>query len=194
MSEGFTLWFTGMSGAGKSTISTIVEQRLRQRGQRVELLDGDVVRTNLSKGLGFSKEDRDENIRRIGFVCQLLSRNGVAAIAAAISPYRDDPRRGPIQDRQLRRGVRRVPTRYTGRARREGAVQEGTGRRDHELHRRVGPVRAAAESRGRRADAARRRPSRAPAKILATLERLGYLPSTNGVAMASNGVAHGRDG
>ncbi len=87
--EGFTLWFTGLSGAGKSTISGIVERELRERGMRVEVLDGDVVRTNLSKGLGFSKEDRDENIRRIGFVCQLLSRNGVAAIAAAISPYRE---------------------------------------------------------------------------------------------------------
>jgi adenylyl-sulfate kinase len=89
VSEGFTLWFTGLSGAGKSTISEIVEQQLRERGLRVELLDGDVVRTKLSKGLGFSKEDRDENVRRIGFVCQLLSRNGVAAIAAFISPYRE---------------------------------------------------------------------------------------------------------
>jgi adenylyl-sulfate kinase len=88
VSDGFTLWFTGLSGAGKSTISEIVERQLRKRGLRVELLDGDVVRTNLSKGLGFSKEDRDENVRRIGFVCQLLSRNGVAAIAAFISPYR----------------------------------------------------------------------------------------------------------
>jgi len=89
LSTGFTLWFTGLSGAGKSTISEIVEQRLRERGQRVERLDGDIVRTNLSKGLGFSKEDRDENVRRVGFVCQLLSRNGVAAIAAFISPYRE---------------------------------------------------------------------------------------------------------
>jgi adenylyl-sulfate kinase len=98
VSEGFTLWFTGLSGAGKSTISTLMEQELRRRGLRVELLDGDVVRTNLSKGLGFSKEDRDENVRRIGFVCQLLSRNGVAAIAAFISPYREirDELRGRI--------------------------------------------------------------------------------------------------
>ena len=88
MHKGFTLWFTGMSGAGKSTISRLLELRLRERGARVEVLDGDVVRTHLSKGLGFSKEDRDENIRRIGFVCELLSRNGVIAIAAAISPYR----------------------------------------------------------------------------------------------------------
>ena len=90
MSElGATLWFTGLSGAGKSTIAGIVEDDLRERGFRVEVLDGDVVRTNLSKGLGFSKEDRDTNIRRIAFVADLLSRNGVVAITAAISPYRE---------------------------------------------------------------------------------------------------------
>lgn len=88
MQTGFTVWFTGMSGAGKSTISRLLELRLRGRGAKVEVLDGDIVRSHLSKGLGFSKEDRDENIRRIGFVCELLSRNGVIAIAAAISPYR----------------------------------------------------------------------------------------------------------
>ena len=88
MHKGFTVWFTGMSGAGKSTISHLLEERLRGVGAKVEVLDGDVVRTHLSKGLGFSKEDRDENIRRIGFVCELLSRNGVIAVAAAISPYR----------------------------------------------------------------------------------------------------------
>jgi adenylyl-sulfate kinase len=87
--QGFTLWFTGLSGAGKSTISAILEERLRAGGARVEVLDGDVVRTHLSKGLGFSKEDRDTNIRRIGFVADLLSRHGVVAIVAAISPYRD---------------------------------------------------------------------------------------------------------
>src|SRR6266699_351062 len=89
MHKGFTLWFTGMSGAGKSTIASLVVERLRQLHAKVEVLDGDVVRTYLSKGLGFSKEDRDENIRRIGFVCELLSRHGVIAIAAAISPYRE---------------------------------------------------------------------------------------------------------
>ena len=86
--DGCTLWFTGLSVAGKSTIAKIVEGELRERGVRVEVLDGDVVRTNLSKGLGFSKEDRDTNIRRIAFVADLLSRNGVPVITAAISPYR----------------------------------------------------------------------------------------------------------
>jgi adenylyl-sulfate kinase len=88
MHRGFTLWFTGLSGAGKSTLSQAVVDRLRGCGAKVELLDGDIVRTRLSKGLGFSKEDRDENIRRIGFVCELLSRHGVIVVVAAISPYR----------------------------------------------------------------------------------------------------------
>ena len=89
MQKGFTIWFTGLSGAGKSTISEKVEQLIRDRGRNIEVLDGDVVRTHLSKGLGFSKEDRDENIKRIAFVCKLLTRNGAAVIAAAISPYRE---------------------------------------------------------------------------------------------------------
>lgn len=77
-----------MSGAGKSTLTEMLEAEFRKRGYKVEVLDGDIVRTNLSKGLSFSKEDRDINIARIGFVCDLLSRNGVIAISAAISPYR----------------------------------------------------------------------------------------------------------
>jgi adenylylsulfate kinase len=85
---GFCLWFTGLSGAGKSTIANLVVEELRARGHRVELLDGDELRENLSKGLGFSKEDRDTNIRRIGWVAGLLSRNGVVSVTAAISPYR----------------------------------------------------------------------------------------------------------
>ena len=85
---GATVWTTGLSGSGKTTIAREVARRLRERGVKVEILDGDVVRTNLSKGLGFTKEDRDINIRRIGFVANLLSRNGVIAITAAISPYR----------------------------------------------------------------------------------------------------------
>jgi adenylyl-sulfate kinase len=87
--QGFTLWFTGLPSSGKSTLARGVEQVLLERGVNVEVLDGDEVRETLSKGLGFSKQDRDINIRRIGFVAKLLSRNGVAAIAAAISPYRD---------------------------------------------------------------------------------------------------------
>lgn len=87
--QGFILWFTGLSGSGKSTLASHVAPLLRSQGQRVEILDGDAVRENLSKGLGFSKDDRDTNIRRIGFVADLLARNGVVAITAAISPYRD---------------------------------------------------------------------------------------------------------
>jgi adenylyl-sulfate kinase len=86
--KGFTLWLTGMSGAGKSTVSDQLMDRFRAAGAKVELLDGDVVRTNLSQGLGFSREDRDTNIRRIGFVADLLSRNGIIVVVAAISPYR----------------------------------------------------------------------------------------------------------
>jgi adenylylsulfate kinase len=86
---GFTIWFTGLSGAGKSTLAEIIEQRLRERGHNVEVLDGDEVRTHLSKGLGFSKEDRDINIKRIAFVSKLLTRNGVVTISAAIAPYRE---------------------------------------------------------------------------------------------------------
>ena len=87
--KGFCLWFTGLSGSGKTTITTLLVKELRRRGSKLEVLDGDLVRENLSKGLGFSKEDRDTNIRRITFVADLLSRNGVPVITAAISPYRE---------------------------------------------------------------------------------------------------------
>jgi adenylyl-sulfate kinase len=85
---GCCLWFTGLSGAGKSTIANIVVASLRERGRKVELLDGDEVREHLSAGLGFSKADRDTNIRRIGWVASVLARNGVVSVTAAISPYR----------------------------------------------------------------------------------------------------------
>jgi adenylyl-sulfate kinase len=89
LSDGFTLWFTGLSGAGKTTLSEIVNQRLQERGHATELLDGDIVRTTISKGLGFSREDRDENVRRIGYLCHWLTEaKGVIAVAAFISPYR----------------------------------------------------------------------------------------------------------
>jgi adenylyl-sulfate kinase len=86
--RGFTIWFTGLPCAGKTTLANLVAAELQKRGRGVEILDGDAVRTHLSKGLGFSREDRDENIRRIGFVCGLLSKHGAIAIAAAVSPFR----------------------------------------------------------------------------------------------------------
>ena len=85
---GKTVWLTGLPSAGKTTIARAVEKRLLDEGRKVEVLDGDVVRTHLTKGLGFSREDREENVRRIGFVAHLLSRNGVVVIASVISPYR----------------------------------------------------------------------------------------------------------
>jgi adenylylsulfate kinase len=87
--SGFVVWFTGLSGAGKSTLAEALAPRITERGRPVEILDGDVVRTNLSKGLGFSREDRDANIARIAFVAHLLARNGVAVLVAAISPFRE---------------------------------------------------------------------------------------------------------
>lgn len=87
--RGVTIWFTGLSGSGKTTISQALEAKLRATGANIEVLDGDIVRTNLTKGLGFSKEDRDENVRRIGFVSHLLTRNGVIVLVSAISPYRN---------------------------------------------------------------------------------------------------------
>jgi adenylylsulfate kinase len=86
--RGVTVWFTGLSGAGKTTISRAVAEKLRSLDCKLEVLDGDIVRENLTKGLGFSKEDREENIRRIGFVAHLLTRNGVIVLVSAISPYR----------------------------------------------------------------------------------------------------------
>lgn len=87
--RGVTVWFTGLPSSGKSTIARLLERHLRKAKIKTELLDGDVIRTNLNKGLGFSKEDRDTNIKRVGFVCQLLTRNDVAAVVSVVSPYRD---------------------------------------------------------------------------------------------------------
>ena len=98
--DGFTLWFTGLPGAGKSTLARAVCEQLLSRGRRVELLDGDEVRATLSKDLGFSKEDRDAHVSRIGYVARLLSRNGVAVVVAAIAPYRKV--RQQIRDGQAR--------------------------------------------------------------------------------------------
>ena len=98
--RGFTVWFTGLSGSGKSTVAEMLYHEFQARGLKTEILDGDVVRRNLSKGLGFSKEDRDTNILRIGFVAELLTRNGVATICCPISPYKEarDQVREQIRD------------------------------------------------------------------------------------------------
>ena len=97
MAQGFTVWLTGLSGAGKSTIADLLTKELEARGRLVDVLDGDVVRTHLSKGLGFSREDRDINILRIAFVCSLLTRHGAAVISAAISPYEEARRQAREQ-------------------------------------------------------------------------------------------------
>lgn len=173
--KGFTLWFTGLSGAGKSTLSNIVEEELRKRGLRVEVLDGDVVRTNLSKGLGFSKEDRDTNIRRIGFVCHLLSRNGVAAISAAISPYReirDEVRKmiGDFVEVYVKCPVeicaqRDVKGLYAKAMR--GEIPQFTGVSDPYEE----PLNAEVV-----VDSSQESPEQSARKIMAKLEELGYVP------------------
>jgi adenylylsulfate kinase len=89
LSDGLTVWFTGLPSSGKTTIARALEKRLLEDGHRVEILDGDVVRTHLTKGLGYSREDRNENIRRIGYVAHLLSRNGVVVLCSVVSPYRE---------------------------------------------------------------------------------------------------------
>jgi adenylyl-sulfate kinase len=177
--QGFTVWFTGLSGSGKTTLARALEAELRQRGLKVEVLDGDVVRTNLSRGLGFSKEDRDTNIKRIGFVCKLLTRNGVVAIGSAISPYREvrDSIRGDIGrfvevycqcplevlvDRDVKGLYRKALA---------GEIANFTGVSDpyeEPLHPEV-VVNSGTES-----------PEQSLAKILAKLEELNYLPPAPG--------------
>ncbi len=174
MTTGFTIWFTGLSGAGKTTLAHLVETELRARGYRVEVLDGDVVRTHLSKGLGFSREDRDTNIRRIGWVCEVLTRNDVVAIAAAISPFRDvrDEVRARIGrfvevfvDVPLEVAIARDVKGLYARAL-AGEIPQFTGVSDPyepPLNPEV-TIRSAEEP-----------PEASAARILAALERLGYL-------------------
>ena len=140
-----TVWLTGLPSAGKTTIARAVEKRLLDEGRTVEVLDGDVVRTHLTKGLGFSREDRDENVRRIGFVADLLSRNGVIVLCSVISPYRNirDAAAGDAR-RPVRRGLRVHARRGVQRAGREGPLRQAAGGRDHRPHRRRRPLRAAA--------------------------------------------------
>ena len=172
--RGFTLWFTGLSGSGKTTVSRIVAQILRDRGKKVEILDGDIVRMNLSKGLGFSKEDRDINIRRIGFVCHLLSRNGIVAIGAAISPYKAirDENRALIgdfievyarctMDKLVERDVKGLYKKALA-----GEIKGFTGVDDpYEAPERAEVV----------FDSDQETPDQSAAKIIATIEALGYL-------------------
>ena len=145
--QGAVLWFTGLSGAGKSTLAEHLVQEFRSRGYKVELLDGDEIRTHLSAGLSFSKEDRDTNVRRIGWVARVLARNGVLAVTAAISPYRAIRDEIPRRDRArrsgcLRRDLRQRPAGRRGCAGCEGPLQEGVGGRNQELHRRLDPYEA----------------------------------------------------
>jgi adenylylsulfate kinase len=133
--RGLTVWFTGLSASGKTTLCRAVYERLAARGCRLELLDGDTVRKHLSKGLGFSREDRNENIRRIGFVAGLLTRNGVIALAAAISPYRAvrDEVRASIGD--FVEVYVNAPLEVCEVARSQGLVPPGAGRTTTRIHR-----------------------------------------------------------
>jgi adenylyl-sulfate kinase len=177
MGSGFTVWFTGLSGAGKTTLSAGVAEAIRERGRRVEVLDGDVVRTNLSKGLGFSREDRDTNIRRIGFVAKLLSRNDIAVVVAAISPYRavrDEVRaeigsfvevfvRCPVEE-LIRRDVKGLYERAL-----RGEVAQFTGVSDP-YEEPLNPEVVV--------DTDQETVEQSVAKVVAALERLGHLPES----------------
>ena len=175
MSKGFVVWFTGLSGAGKSTVANALQTELQRRGRHVELLDGDEVRTHLSKGLGFSKEDRDTNIRRIGYVARLVARSGGVAITAAISPYRDvrDEVRAQAPgfvEVYMRCPIETLTDRDTKGLYRKalaGEIANFTGVSDpyeEPLHPEVV------------CDTALESPDQSLAKIIQALERLGHLP------------------
>ncbi len=179
MAKGFTLWFTGLSGSGKSTLAERVRDILLERGMKVEVLDGDIVRQNLSKGLGFSKEDRDTNIRRIGFVCHLLTRNDVVAIGAAISPYkaiRDENRKliGRFVEVYCKCDIEtlkgRDPKGLYEKALR-GEIKNFTG---------VSDPYEAPENPEVVVDTASEDADASVNKILLTLEQLGYIPADDG--------------
>ncbi|MHB8572891.1 MAG: sulfate adenylyltransferase [Candidatus Dormibacteria bacterium] len=191
MKEGFVVWFTGLSGAGKSTLAQALAPDLERRGLRVEILDGDAVRENLSKGLGFSREDRDTNIRRIGYVAELLSRNGAAVIVAAISPYREvrDEVRARIAnfvevhvdcdlDELVRRDVKGLYRKAIS-----GEIKNFTGVSD--------PYEPPLQPEVR-VDSRAQDESESLGAILATLERLNHLPSRNGHrTLPAGAIPHG---
>ena len=174
--KGFTVWFTGLSGAGKTTIADAIEPLLRERGiTKLEKLDGDVVRTHLSKGLGFSKEDRDTNIRRIGWVAEVLTRNGVCVLASAISPYRE------IRD-EVRKNVGNFVEVYVS-----CSIPELTRRDVKGLYEKAikGEIKnftgvsdpyEAPENPDVTIDSEKEELSESVAKVMATLESLGYVP------------------
>lgn len=176
-SSGFTIWITGLSGSGKSTVTALLERHLRARGLRVEVLDGDVVRSHLTKGLGFTREDRDENVRRVGWICELLSRNDVVAIAAVISPYRavrDEVRQriGRFVEVYMEAPLEVLAARdVKGLYRRAmaGEIEQFTGVSDP-YEQPLAPE-VTCHSDGRET------PEQSAEKIMATLERLGLVPS-----------------
>jgi adenylylsulfate kinase len=175
--QGFTVWFTGLSGAGKTTIADAIEPLLRERGiSKLEKLDGDVVRTHLSKGLGFSKEDRDTNIRRIGWVAEVLTRNGVCVLASAISPYRE------IRD-EVRKGVGNFVEVYVS-----CSIPELTRRDVKGLYEKAikGEIKnftgvsdpyEAPENPDLTVDTEKEDLAESVAKVMAKLEALGYVPA-----------------
>jgi len=175
VSRGFVVWFTGLSGAGKSTVANALKAELERRGRHAELLDGDDVRTHLSKGLGFSKEDRDTNIRRIGYVARLVARSGGVAITAAISPYRDVRDEVRAQTPGFVEVYMRCPietlterdTKGLYRKALAGEIANFTGISDPYEE----PLSAEVVC-----DTARETPAESLAKILEALERLGHLP------------------
>jgi adenylyl-sulfate kinase len=175
--QGFTVWFTGLSGAGKTTIADAIEPLLRERGiTKLEKLDGDVVRTHLSKGLGFSKEDRDTNIRRIGWVAEVLTRNGVCVLASAISPYRE------IRD-EVRKNVGNFVEVYV-----ECSIEELTRRDVKGLYEKalkgeianftgVSDPYEAPENPDVKVNSETEELEESVAKVMAKLEELGYVPA-----------------
>ncbi len=176
--KGFCLWFTGLSGSGKSTITTHLVKELRKRGSKLEVLDGDVVRENLSKGLGFSKEDRDTNIRRIAFVANLLSRNEVPVITAAISPYREirDEAREMMGERFVEVYVK-ASVESLRAARRQGPVREGPLRRDQGVHRGLGSATSRRRTRSSRSRPSTQSAEESARQILTYLEDRELLPA-----------------